>query len=126
MQTIEIPQRDWTRALDEFSVVHDGWLVSLEVLSPDFGVQPQIRDLPLVGVTAETPRGNPVITISAARGDGELFTHLIAVPTHVRIERTDEGTDAALQIESAEGTSAILRFRNTVRPESVDGMPRRT
>lgn len=124
MQTIEIPQKEWTRALDEFSAVHDGWLVSLELLSPDLGVQPQVRDLPLLGVTAEARGYAPVITISAARSDGELFTHLIEGPTHVRIERTDEGADAALQIESAEGTAAILRFRKAALPATVDGIPR--
>ncbi len=124
MQTIEVPQQEWTRALNEFSAVHDGWLVSLELLSDEFGAQPQVRDLPLIGVTAESRRGHPVITISAARTDGELFTHLIDEPTHVRIERTDQGADAALQIESAEG-AAILRFRKAALPETVDGLPRR-
>src|SRR5215831_18246938 len=112
MQTIEIAQNKWTQALDEFSAIHDGWLVSLELLSSALGVQPQIRDLPLRGVTAEHRPGKPVITITAAHNDGQMFTHLIGAPTHVRIERTDEGADVALQIESAEGTAAILRFRN--------------
>jgi hypothetical protein len=124
MQTIEIPANDWMRALNEFSAVHDGWLVSLELLSPEYGAQPQVRDLPLLGVTAEPRSGSGVITISAARSDGELFTHLIAHPTHVRIERTDEGADAALQIESAEGGAAILRFRKAALPAAVDGTPR--
>jgi hypothetical protein len=30
MRTIEVPSTDWRRVLDEFSAVHDGWLVSLD------------------------------------------------------------------------------------------------
>ena len=54
MRTIDVPQQDWTRTLDQLSAVHDGWLVSLDVVGPLLGAQPQIRDLPLRGITAET------------------------------------------------------------------------
>ena len=123
MRTIEVPQKDWARTLDEFSSLHDGWLVSLDVLAPEFGVQPEFHDMPLRGVTAETTSGEPSITIAAARGDGEQITHIIHDPTHVRIERTNDGADVALQIESEEGTSAILKFKTVVRPDTVDGVP---
>jgi len=123
MQTIEVPQKDWSRRLDEFSALHDGWLVSVDVMGPAVGVQPQIRDLPLRGITAETGSRAPAITIAAARQDGEQITHIIHSPTRVRLERTNEGADAALQIESREGTAAILRFRHVAPAESVDELP---
>jgi Family of unknown function (DUF5335) len=85
--------------------------VSLDVIGPMLGVQPQIRELPLRGVTAEHSSRGPSIIISAAGDDGEYTTHMIASPTHVRIERTNEGADVALQIESEDGLSAILRFQ---------------
>lgn len=123
METIDVAVKDWARTLDEFSAIHDGWLVSVDVIGPDLGVQPQIRDLPLRGVTAEIALHEPVITIEASRGDGEHITHIIHAPTHVRIERTNEGADVALEIESEEGTAAILRFKAVALPEIVDGMP---
>jgi Family of unknown function (DUF5335) len=123
MQTIEVPQKDWGRRLDEFSALHDGWLVSVDLMGPALGVQPQIRDLLLRGITAETDPRAPAITIAAARHDGEHITHIIHSPTRVRIERTNEGADAALQIESREGTAAILRFRHVALAETVDGLP---
>jgi hypothetical protein len=125
MRTIEIPRKDWQRALDEFSTVHDGWLVSLDVLGPTLGVQPEIRDLPLRGVTAEAGGPDPTIMISAARDDGEHITHIIHSPTHVRLEKTNEGADVALQVESLEGMATILRFKTVALPENVDGMPAR-
>jgi hypothetical protein len=124
MRTIEVPQKDWTRTLNEFSSLHQGQPVSLYVVAPTIGVQPQIRELPLRGVTAESgPRGS-AITISAARFDGEQITHLIPSATHVRIERTNEGADVALEIESDEGLAAILRFKSTAPSNAVDGVLR--
>ncbi len=116
MRTVEVPQKDWRRTLNEFSALHHGRPVSLDVVAPTMGVQPQIRDLPLRGVTAESgPRG-PAIMIFAARGDGEQITHVIPSPTHVRIERTNEGADVELEIESDEGLAAILRFKGLAQP----------
>jgi hypothetical protein len=112
MRTVEVPQKDWTRTLNEFSALHH--------------VQPQIRELPLRGVTAESgPRG-AAIMISAARADGEQITHLIPSPTHVRIERTNEGADVALEIESDEGLAAILRFKASAQSNPSERMLQRS
>jgi hypothetical protein len=120
MRTVEVPEKDWARTLNEFSAIHRGENVSLDVIGPTMGVQPQIRELPLRGVTAEAgPRGS-AITISAARFDGEHIEHLIPSATHVRIERTNEGADVALEIESEEGLAAILRFKTAALPKSAD------
>ena len=124
MRTIDVPPQDWGRTLDEFSTVHEGWLVSLEVMGPTLGVQPQIHELPLRGITAEFGSREPAITIAASRADGEHFTHVIHAPTRVRIERTNEGADVALEIESDEGNAAILRFKTVALPATVDGVPR--
>jgi hypothetical protein len=31
-------------SLAEFSAAHDGWLVSVDILSPDIGAQPDIKE----------------------------------------------------------------------------------
>ena len=125
MNTVELAAQDWSRALDEFSSIHEGWLISLELLDPELGAQPQINELPLVGVTAEKgPRGS-TITIAAATKGGANITHIVQSPTHVRIERTDDGVDEALEIESDAGTTAILRFKTPAHPDTVDGIVRR-
>ena len=110
MRTVEVPQKDWIRTLNEFSVLHEGSSVSLEVIGPIVGVQSQIRGLPLRGVTAESGPHGAAISIAAGGADGEHITHLIPSPTHVRIARSNDGADAALQIEAEEGLSVILRF----------------
>jgi Family of unknown function (DUF5335) len=125
MQTLEIQPARWSRALAEFSSVHEGWLISLDILSPAIGAQPEVRDLPLVGIVAEPEHRGSLITISAAKSGGEQITHSIHSATRVRLERTDAGADVAMQIESAEGTTTILRLRTPALPETVDGLPKR-
>lgn len=125
MHTVEVPFEEWSRTLDSFSTMHEGWIVSLELHSPALGAQPEIRDLPLLGVTAETDTPSPAITIAAARSVAEHVTHTIHAPTRVRIERTEDDADVALQIESADGTTSLLQFKSVARPDTVDGMPRR-
>lgn len=123
VRAIEIPRADWSRALEAFSAIHEGWLVSLDVLSPSIGAQPEIAELPLVGVTFE-PDDEGLITLTVAPAASGHMTHAVRSPAHVWIERTDTGADVALDIESADGTQAILRFRTPALPETVDGMVR--
>lgn len=110
MQTIEVPQRDWSRTLDEFSALHEGRLISLDVLWPDMGAQSAIQDLPLLGITAELQHTDPVIVIEAGHSDGEHVSHVIHAPASVRIARQDQGVDVALEIESSGGSTNILRL----------------
>ena len=125
MQTVEIQPARWPQALAEFSAVHEGWLISVDILAPAIGAQPQVHELPLTGVVAERQQTGDTITISAARSDAGQITHTIHAPTRVWIERTNDGADAAMQIESAEGATTILRLKTPARPETVDGMPKR-
>lgn len=110
MHTVEIPRRDWTIRLEEFSRVHEGWPVSLDILAPLLGAQSEFRQLGLAGITAE-PTDGGTIAMTVAVPPGGFHTHTIHSPVHVFIEETDEGAEAALEIESADGTKAILQFR---------------
>ena len=121
MQTVEVQPARWSGALAEFSAIHEGWLVSIDILDPGIGAQPEVHDLPLIGVVAEPD----TITISAARADAGQITHTIHSPTRVWIELTDNGAEAAMQIEAADGTKTILRLKTPARPETVDGVVRR-
>lgn len=114
MRTLEIPRADWTKALNNFSATHDGSLVSLDILSSTIGAQPEITQLPLLGVSFEADDDGTVI-IAAARTSADHITHAIQAPNRIWIERTDAGADVAVQVESADGTKAVLRLK-TVRP----------
>jgi hypothetical protein len=124
MQTVEITEADWAGRLDEFATVHDGWLVSVDVLNPEIGAQRQVDNLPLLGVSADGVKHDGSVAVSVARPGGTHFTHVIRNVKRIYLEQTSDGADAGLQIESGDGTKTIVRFRVLALPETVDGFVR--
>jgi Family of unknown function (DUF5335) len=122
MPTQEIPHYEWERFFDEFSRLHRGWLVTIEMLGLDIRDQVQARDLPLEGIAIEPNEiGEDQITIIAgAQGDARI-SHTIDGPDRVWLKQNEEGADEALEIESTDST-VLLRFRSTVKPEMLDGV----
>ena len=122
MRTINIPHEAWTARLNEFTNVHEGWLVSLDVLSPDIGAQPELENVPLLGVSVDHIDDDDSIVISIGRSATDHLTHVVHAVTRIDVEQTDNGADAALQVKSVDGTKTILRFRSPALPETVDGL----
>jgi Family of unknown function (DUF5335) len=121
MKTTEVPARDWTAFFDSFSRQHQGWLVRLSVLDPKLGAQVEAHELPLQGIVAD-PRGRGIAIQLGARPDD--LEHSVRHPRRVWVEIAGDRDDAeaAVEIESAEGTKTLLEFRCVARPESVDGL----
>ena len=125
MQTVHSSRADWAARLVEFTATHDGWLVSVDVLSPDTGAQRQIDNLPLLGISADHVKHDGSVAISVARPRGTHFSHIIRDVRRIDIEQTSDGADAGLQLESEDGTKTVVRFRVVALPETVDGFVRR-
>ena len=120
MVTREIGADGWPEFFDAFGRRHDGWLVTIEVLG-ELGAQIEAEDQPLRGTVAERRGGSTQIQIMTGDTE-ESATHLIEQPRRVWVEETDEGADAALQIESGDHGTTILRLRSAALPETVDGV----
>ena len=119
----EIPREEWAEFLDSFSRQHEGWLVTVEVLGAEIGAQVEAEGKPLAGITAELKGGGEdSISISVGLTAAERVTHHIGAPRHLRIEQAENGADMALQIESAEGVTTLVRLRSAMLPEMVDGV----
>jgi hypothetical protein len=119
----EVPREEWAEFLDGFSRQHEGWLVTVEVLGEETGAQVEAEAKPLEGVTAELNGGGEgSISITVGRTPAGRVTHNVAAPTHVRIERAENGADMALQIESSGGATTLVRLRSAMLPEMVDGV----
>lgn len=110
MQTLTIPREQWTARLNKLSQSFEGWPVSLDVIPRADGQVREFHQIPLLGITAE-PDG-PIV-ISVADVTGEHVTHVIHSPIRVLLDTTDRGANAALEIDSAGGERAVLRFRST-------------
>lgn len=123
MKTREIPKEEWSTFFDNFSRRHEGWLVTLEILGAEIGAQVEEQELALKGIVDEWDeiKGNAIMIMVGTKPDDHV-THTIGNATQVSLEQTNGGADVALAIESADGTTALLRFRSPVPPEMVDGL----
>jgi len=123
MQTQEIPKSEWRGFFDRFSQQHEGWLATLEVLGADLGAQEEGRELPLAGVSLSSGGDeSEAISIDLGMTPDKHVSHAISAPTGVWLEQTEEGANAALEIEVADGTKTLLRFRSPMPAEFVDGV----
>jgi len=68
-----------------------------------------VENLPLVGLIVEPGDGGTTIAI-AAGGPDDHIDHTVPAPSKVWLERNELGGEAAMQIESADGTRTIVRL----------------
>ena len=123
MATREIPRENWNSFFLTFSRKHEGWLATLEVLGRDFGAKKEAHELPLEGVSISSGTNEAeTIAISIGKTPENHISHMVLKPAHVWIEQTQDGADAALEIESEDDSKTLLRFRSSVPPELVDGV----
>jgi hypothetical protein len=124
MPTREIPRAEWFAFFESFSRVHYGWRVTVEALGRDFGAQVAARELALREIVAEmAPEGRNDVNILLGGGDaGTALTHIIHEPKRVFLRQTADGADQSVEVEHRDGSLTILTFKETLRPELVDGV----
>jgi hypothetical protein len=121
--TRTIPRDDWRGELDSFSRQHEGWIVSVAVADADGVVRTEARDLPLQGVSADSPASSRV-DIMIGEHPRSHITHVVD-PVDVAIDTNDDGADRGLRIRAADGSTTTVEFRSPMRPVDVDGLPSR-
>lgn len=103
----EIERNDWGRFLEEFTLAHDHWLVS---------VDDERESLPLEGLIAR---------------DGKIVIHLGSDIRHHRsitldaariAVQQDGGVAVGLTLADTDGHVTRLTFRSPMPPELVDGV----
>ena len=120
--TTEIPAAEWSEFFQSFSRQHDQALVGVEVLSPEVGAQVEGRELRFRGISTEPTRQPSRLFVSLETTKGDHVTHAVTTPTHIWLEQTPSGSDLALEIESADHSKTLLRFRAIELPESFSGV----
>ena len=118
----EIAPEDWLAFLDSFSRQHEGWLVTIEFDDPNDGKLIEVENRELDGVTRESANGHERIVISVGKDEDSHLTHFVSEPKRVRFLETSGGGHLGLEIESADGSRTLVRFRAPMRPEMLDGL----
>src|SRR5256885_7942524 len=94
MQKREIPRTEWRAELDQFSREHEGCLARVEVISSDGHPRIAADDLPLQGVTADSPNDDAIAVVVGDEPDDHL-THEVADTVSIAMEESDAGDDMA-------------------------------
>ena len=114
-----VTRTEWFRFFDEFSRRHEGWLVTVRVLSPGFGSQVEARDLPLEGIVSAADGTGP-ISIHVGGSAEHNLEHEVREPRQVWVELSERNEDQALEIVSDDGTKTILEFRTALSRNDLD------
>lgn len=111
----EIPKTGWDDFCDDFSRLHEGELVNVEIFGDGTRVKKTLaKNLPLGGVSADFEpdfHGQTVSVIAGEEPDDHL-THIVEAPKRLSIEETEEGEHKALRIEAEDGSSVVVRLRS--------------
>jgi hypothetical protein len=110
MRSQEIPSDQWVPFFNDLSKRHQGDHVTIELMGRDIGDQREAQDQELMGITVDPPSGACKIEVMAGELAGANISHEIAHPIHVRLAQSDDGHDAALEIESDSGPRTLVRF----------------
>ncbi|HYM07867.1 MAG TPA: DUF5335 family protein [Terriglobales bacterium] len=118
---IDIEPGEWIAFLDGFSRQHEGWLATIEVATAG-GKLKEVVNQRLRGVSIDHADGHQRAYVEMGDPSGQALTHTVERPTRIRFRRTQSGAHEGLEIESADGTRTIVRFRSAMLPETLDGI----
>ena len=108
MPTREIPPPQWYSFLGNFGFRHFGWNVTLERTSQEHGNRHAVNHSFLEELTTDVADGKQQITIVLGTPVRPFHTHVVSDPLHVRVVA---GAQAALEIESADGSTVVVQLR---------------
>jgi|SRR5882724_2797663 len=77
---------------------------------------------PKVGLYGLVVAESEAIALNFGKTPEDHVKHTVIEPTHMWLAQTPEGANAALEIDSADETKTVLRFRSALLPEFVDGV----
>jgi hypothetical protein len=107
----EIPRDQWIRFLDRFAREHQGWSVRVEVLDLELGAQVEVSGLPLQGMSADDRGSEHDISITVGDARNPVLTHMIPGAQRLWVQSSGRGADAALEIESSDGSRTLVRLQ---------------
>jgi hypothetical protein len=115
----EVEPTEWISFLDSFSRQHEGWLASIEVVTRG-GKLTEVVNRPLRGVSIDHADGKQRAYVEVGDTPDQCLTHVIERPRRIIFKRTWAGAHEGLELESADGSTTIIRFRCAMLPEMID------
>jgi hypothetical protein len=116
MTVRDLPRSEWPSFLEAFSRAHCAWIGTLHGLV-EKTIVTHIPSVALKSVMLESGASGPIVRVTFING----VSLCVARPCVVRVQ-TDDGTERALEVETADGGFTRLAFRATALPEQLDGV----
>lgn len=115
MEQRTIPAEEWRGFTDDFSRLHEGQQVTIDVVDPQSGSRHIAQDLPFMGISIDSYGTRPS-SIEIAAGDPAtgLIRHVVDLPMTLTLE-TVQQRDIALLIEPARGPRTALLLGGPVQ-----------
>jgi hypothetical protein len=114
---VTVPAVEWGGFLPRFSRRHRGWLAPIHGVSQEAPLT-RVRSEALDAVRLEPCDSDCLVRVTLANG----ISLCAPRPRAVRVQQTDEGAEAALEIETASGAFIRVAFRATALPDQLDGV----
>jgi hypothetical protein len=118
MRTVEIQSKEWATFCEDFTRIHRGGLITIEMLD---GARDRIevaQNMPLEKmVFSQDGACNNVISISASEPGRRAIDHLVIEPLHLVVRENDKH-GKTLEINAENGTT-LISFHSGKMPDSV-------
>jgi hypothetical protein len=112
MITREIPKGSWPSFLATIANCKAFQPVTVRIESEDYGDQPMVNGLPLLGISVEEKgsESNAIELTVSRPSTTEQLTHVIADPSHVWVQENDRGDVAVIDIENEARVKTLIFF----------------
>jgi hypothetical protein len=114
---VTVPAVKWQSFLEGFGRRHRAWLATIHGVERGLPVT-RIPSIGLASVTLTGRYPDDVVRVTFLDG----LSLCARSPRAVRVQRTDDGAECALEIDAAGDGFLRLAFRAAALPEQVDGV----
>lgn len=124
----EITRGEWEPFFQQFSQDHQEWLVYVAGESHCNTASHEANGLPFQALTLHLDHTDEVLSILVRKADVAQEHVYLSIPQPCRVMVEKAGADVKLLIDSTEGSSTIIRFRQVATPdyesEAISGTPK--
>src|ERR1700690_706671 len=117
MRTQIVSPREWHSFFRDFSRMHDGAPITINVTGPEIDAGDEIVDQPFRGISEY---GDEVFVHVGGSSEYPRLDHLVQHADMIHLNQTDAGADAEVDISSLDGTRTTVRFRSPMLSELPD------
>ncbi len=113
----EITPGEWQDFFQQFSQDHQEWLVFVSGQSHCNTASHEANGLPFQALTLHLNHTHDVLSILVRKDDVAQEHVYLSIPQPCRVVVEKVGADVNLHIDSTEGSSTIIRFRQVATPD---------